>query len=81
MDSDKINFGRLGFNEYQMRDLRFILDLKTQQQIQDWAMSVSAVDVFYAASLVECAALEMLDQDVAAMPVYPEAMAVIRQVK
>jgi hypothetical protein len=78
---NKIDFSQLGFTDYQTQDLRIILGLKTKQHIQDWMESVGPADVLYGMSLVECAALSMLDQDVEAMTAYPEAMAVIRGVQ
>jgi hypothetical protein len=81
MDPNDINFSRLGFTEYQEQDLRIILSLKTPEQMQEWAWAVGPEDAFYGLSLVECAALAMLDQDVEAMTSYPEAMAVINSVR
>jgi hypothetical protein len=81
MDPNKIDFSRLGFDCYQEQDLRIILSLKTQEQMQEWALSVGPDDTFYGLSLVECAALAMLDEDVEAMKSYPEAMAVINSVR
>jgi hypothetical protein len=49
--------------------------------MQEWAEAVGPDDVFYGLSLMECAALAALDEDVAAMTAYPDAMAVINQAK
>jgi hypothetical protein len=81
MNPDRIDFSRLGFTEYQERDLRIMLSLNTQEQMKIWALAVGPEDVYYGLSLVECAALAMLDADVEAMKSYPEAMAVINQVR
>jgi hypothetical protein len=81
MDPDKIDFSRLGFDCYQEQDLRIILSLNTPELMQEWALAVGPADALYGLSLVECAALAMLDEDVAAMTAYPEAMAVIRSVQ
>ena len=81
MNPDRIDFSRLGFDSYQEQDLRIILSLKTPEQMQEWALAVGPEDAFYGMSLVECAALAMLDQDVEAMTSYPEAMAVINSVR
>jgi hypothetical protein len=81
MNPDRIDFSRLGFDQYQEQDLRIILSLKTPEQMQEWALAVGPEDAFYGMSLVECAALAMLDQDVEAMTSYPEAMAVINSVR
>jgi hypothetical protein len=81
MNPDRIDFSRLGFTEYQEQDLRIILSLNTQEQMQEWALAVGPEDALYGLSLVECAALAMLDQDVEAMTSYPEAMAVINSVR
>jgi hypothetical protein len=81
MDPNKINFARLGFDQYQEQDLRIILSLTTPEQMQEWALTVGPDDTFYGMSLVECAALAMLDEDVEAMTAYPEAMAVINSVR
>jgi hypothetical protein len=81
MNPDRIDFSRLGFDSYQEQDLRIILSLKTPKQMQEWALAVGPDDALYGMSLVECAALAMLDQDVEAMTSYPEAMAVINSVR
>jgi hypothetical protein len=81
MNPDRIDFSRLGFTEYQEQDLRIILSLNTPELMQEWALAVGPDDALYGLSLVECAALAMLDEDVEAMTTYPEAMAVIRSVR
>ena len=81
MNPDKIDFSRLGFDQYQEQDLRIILSLNTPELMQEWALAVGPDDALYGVSLVECAALAMLDADVEAMTTYPEAMAVIRSVR
>jgi hypothetical protein len=81
MNPDRIDFSRLGFTEYQEQDLRIILSLTTPELMQEWALAVGPDDALYGLSLVECAALAMLDEDVEAMKSYPEAMAVINQVR
>lgn len=81
MNDKKLDFSRLGFDHYQSVDLRILMSLQTPQDIQEWAEAVGPDDVFYGLSLIECAALAMLDEDVAAMASYPDAMAVIQKVK
>jgi len=81
MDPDKIDFSRLGFDCYQEQDLRIILSLNTPELMQEWALAVGPDDALYGLSLVECAALAMLDEDVEAMTTYPEAMAVINRIQ
>jgi hypothetical protein len=81
MDPNRIDFSKLGFDSYQEQDLRIILSLNTPELMQEWALAVGPEDAFYGMSLVECAALAMLDQDVEAMTSYPEAMAVINSVR
>jgi hypothetical protein len=81
MNDKKLDFSRLGFDHYQSIDLRILMSLETPQDIQEWMEAVGPGDVFYGLSLIECAALAMLDEDVAAMTSYPEAMAVINQVR
>jgi hypothetical protein len=81
MNDKKIDFSRLGFDHYQSIDLRILMSLETPSDIQEWMAAVGEADVFYGLSLIECAALAMLDADVDAMHVYPEAMAVINQVR
>lgn len=81
MDPDRIDFSRLGFDSYQEQDLRIILSLNTPELMQEWALAVGPEDALYGLSLVECAALAMLDEDVAAMTAYPEAIAVINSVR
>jgi len=81
MNDKKIDFSRLGFDHYQSIDLRILMSLQTPQDMQEWAEAVGPDDVFYGLSLMECAALAMLDADVDAMHAYPEAMAVINRIK
>jgi hypothetical protein len=81
MNDKKIDFSRLGFDHYQSVDLRILMSLITPQDIQEWAEAVGPEDVCYGLALMECAALAVLDEDVAAMTAYPDAMAVINQVR
>ena len=81
MNDKKIDFSRLGFDHYQSVDLRILMSLQTPEDIQEWMAAVGPDDVFYGLSLMECAALAMLDEDVAALTAYPEAMAVINRIK
>jgi hypothetical protein len=81
MNDKKIDFSRLGFDHYQSIDLRILMSLQTPQDMQEWAEAVGPDDVFYGLSLMECAALAMLDADVDAMHAYPDAMAVINRIK
>jgi hypothetical protein len=81
MNPDRIDFSKLGFDSYQEQDLRIILSLNTPELMQEWALAVGPDDALYGLSLVECAALAMLDEDVEAMKSFPEAMAVIRSVQ
>jgi hypothetical protein len=57
------------------------MSLETPSDMQEWAEAVGPEDVCYGLALMECAALAMLDEDVAAMTTYPDAMAVINQVR
>lgn len=81
MNNKKLDFSRLGFDHYQSVDLRILMSLQTPEDIQEWMEAVGPDDVCYGLSLMECAALAMLDEDVAALTAYPEAMAVINGVK
>jgi len=81
MNDKKLDFSRLGFDHYQSVDLRILMSLQTPEDIQEWAEAVGPDDVFYGLSLIECAALAMLDEDVAVMASYPDAMAVIQKEK
>ena len=81
MNDKKLDFSRLGFDHYQSTDLRILMSLQTPEDIQEWMEAVGPDDVFYGLSLIECVALAMLDEDVAAMASYPEAMAVIQKAK
>ena len=81
MNDKKIDFSRLGFDHYQSVDLRILMSLETPSDMQEWAEAVGPEDVCYGLALMECAALAMLDEDVFAMTAYPEAMAVINQVR
>jgi hypothetical protein len=81
MNDKKLDFSRLGFDHYQSVDLRILMSLETPGDIQEWIEAVGPDDVFYGLSLIECAALAALDEDVAAMTAYPDAMAVIQKAK
>ena len=81
MNGKKLDFSRLGFDHYQSTDLRILMSLQTPEDIQEWMEAVGPDDVFYGLSLIECAALAMLDEDVAAMTSWTEAQAVIQKVK
>ena len=81
MNDKKIDFSRLGFDHYQSVDLRILMSLETPRDMQEWAEAVGPEDVCYGLALMECAALAALDEDVAAMTAYPDAMAVINQAK
>ena len=81
MNDKKLDFSRLGFDHYQSVDLRILMSLQTPEDIQEWMAAVGPDDVFYGLSLIECAALAVLDEDVAALTAYPEAMAVLNRVK
>jgi hypothetical protein len=80
MTSRKIDFSRLGFNQYQVADMTIVMNLKTPEEIQDWMAAVGAADVAYAISLLEQAALLELDSATDTMKRFPEAMAAIRKV-
>jgi len=81
MNDKKLDFGRLGFDHYQSVDLQILMNLVTPQDIQEWMAAVGPDDVFYGLSLMECAALAQLDEDVSTMTAWPDAMAVINSVK
>jgi hypothetical protein len=81
MNGKKLDFSRLGFDHYQSTDLRILMSLQTPEDIQEWIEAVGPDDVCYGISLMECAALASLDEDVAAMTAWPEAQAVIQKVK
>jgi hypothetical protein len=80
MSKNKINFSKLGFDQYQSIDLRIMMSLDNTTDIRDWMATVGMDDVRYGLGLLECAALAVLDQDVAEMDSYPDAMAVINRV-
>jgi hypothetical protein len=75
MSKNKINFSKLGFDQYQSIDLRIMMSLDNTTDIRDWMATVGN-----GLGLLECAALAVLDQDVAEMDSYPDAMAVINRV-
>jgi hypothetical protein len=75
--SKKLNYGKLGFTEYQLNDFNIVMSLKTTEQIHDWMESVGYEDVCYGITLVELAAHTLLDQETDAMTEFPEAMSVI----
>jgi hypothetical protein len=81
MSKNKINFSKLGFDQYQSIDLRIMMSLNNDTDIRDWMATVGTDDVCYGLSLMECAALAVLDQDVAAMDSYPDAMLVIQSLR
>jgi len=80
MTNRSIDFGQLGFNQYQVTDMNIVMNLKTTEEIQDWMAAVGKDDVQYAISLLEQAALLELDRETDAMKQFPEAMAALRKI-
>ena len=81
MDLNKIDFSKLGFDEYHLTNLRIVLQLNTPQLMAEWAETVGYEEACYGVSLVECAALAALDEEVESMSEYPDAMSLIDRVK
>jgi hypothetical protein len=81
MRQKQIDFSKMDFDEYQMQDLMILMSLRTPAQVQEWSKAVGPAETCYGLSLLECAALFMLDADVADMREYPEASIVIDKVK
>jgi hypothetical protein len=80
MNDKDIDFTKLGFNVYQIDDLKIMLSL-TPKDIPEWALTVGPEDVSYGLSLVECLALAFLDEDVANMTTFPEADVLINKIR
>ena len=75
------DYGKMGFNHYQIKDIRLVMSLTTSAQIQEWLESIDDEDFQYALTLLEVAALGTLDLDTENMTEFPEAMAVIQKVQ
>jgi len=81
MKRKTIDFSKMDFDEGQMQDLLILMSLRTPEDVREWTLAVGPLETCYGLSLLECAALYMLDADVAEMKEYPEAMSVIQKVK
>jgi hypothetical protein len=77
MEPRKVDFSQLGWNSYQVNDIKIVFSLKTPEQLDEWAKSVGSADVAYASALVETYALEHLDQEIQTLEQCTEARAVL----
>jgi hypothetical protein len=59
-----LDFARLGFNSYQINDIRILLSLETPEQVREWSNAVGPDDRQYGANLLELLALDLIDQAV-----------------
>ena len=74
------NFEQMGFTPVQVKDLEFLLSLKNASCRDDWLECVDEEDVFYAISLLECAAYAIIDNDIDQMTQFPEADELIQMI-
>lgn len=64
MDKNKIDFSKLGFESYQVNDLKILLSLETPEQKAEWYSAVGQEGLNYSITLLELAAHALLDQDI-----------------
>lgn len=82
---DKIDFSKLGFDQYQSVDLHIMMNLKSASDIQEWMNAVGDEDVQYGIDLMltacEMQMLDQIDKVVDTMPEFIEAKLIINKVK
>ena len=61
---NRIDFGKLGFDDYQVNDLKILFSLQTPDQKMEWMNAVGQDGLEYGITLLELAALALLDEDV-----------------
>ena len=74
------DFGKMGFNSYQVNDLKILMNLNTNEQRRAWIRSVDEDDFNYGIALLQVAALEALDEETADMTEFPKVRALLKKI-
>jgi len=77
----RVDYGRYGFDQYQITDLQIIMNLETKEDMREFAETVGQEDVHYGLSLLETLALAVLDEETESMTEFPQALEVIERVR
>ena len=67
----RVDYGRYGFDQYQITDLQIIMNLETKEDMREFAETVGPEDVQYSMSLLETLALAVLDEETESMTEFP----------
>jgi len=78
---EPIDYGRYGFDRYQITDLQIIMNLETKEDMREFAETVGQEDVQYGLALLETLALAVLDEETESMTEFPQAREVIERVR
>jgi phosphoenolpyruvate synthase/pyruvate phosphate dikinase len=77
----RVDYGRYGFDQYQITDLQIIMNLETKEDMREFAETVGPEDVQYSMSLLETLALAVLDEETESMTEFPQALELIERVR
>jgi|DEB0MinimDraft_3_1074331.scaffolds.fasta_scaffold78724_4 phosphoenolpyruvate synthase/pyruvate phosphate dikinase len=77
----RVDYGRYGFDQYQITDLQIIMNLETKEDMREFAETVGHEDVQYGLALLETLALAVLDEETESMTEFPQAREVIERVR
>ena len=77
----QVDYGRYGFDKYQVTDLRILMDLNSKDDMQEFIEIVGQEDVHYGLALLETLALAVLDEETESMTEFPQALEVIERVR
>jgi hypothetical protein len=77
----QVDYGRYGFDRYQVTDLQIMMNLETNKDMREFAETVGHEDVQYGLALLETLALAVLDEETESMTEFPLAVEVIKRVR
>ena len=77
----QVDYGRYGFDQYQITDLQIIMNLETKEDMREFAETVGHEDIQYGLALLETLALAVLDEETESMAEFPQALEVIERVR
>ena len=80
MSKPKIDFGRYGFDQYQINEIKILMSLEGEE-LEKFIDAVGTDDALYGVTLLETAALAVLDEDTESMTEFPEARELIKRVR
>ena len=77
----QVDYGRYGFDKYQVTDLRILMDLNSKDDMQEFIEIVGQEEVQYGLDVLETLALAVLDEETESMTEFPQALEVIERVR